>query len=68
MNRAGLKSNVLSKRCSVNVSFFPKYIEEDVNLCKECKFVLVINVNAFSDNAGEFAQTIWIMFHLFALS
>lgn len=59
---------MLSNRCSVNVSFPLKYMEQDVNLCKECKFVLVINVNAFSDNASEFVQTIWIVFHLFALS
>lgn len=59
---------MLSNRCSVNVSFLLKYIEQDVSLCKERKFVLVINVNAFSDNASKFVQTIWIIFHLFALS
>lgn len=59
---------MLLNRCSVNVSCLPKYIEQDVNLCKECKFVLIINVNESSDNASEFVQTIWIMFHLFALS
>lgn len=59
---------MLSNRRSANGSSLLKYIEQGVNLCKECKFVLALNVTAISDNAGEFAQTVWIMFHLFASS